>query len=269
VLLRNNSHDVLIFLSHTIALEQLLPVVFSTEESDVKPVLPFKFVGGFGMEMKQVGLILSLQGFLQMITQIFVFPVVNERLGSLTTFRIAIIGYPILYLFLPYIVLAHDSLRYASIFVVLVWKVTAQSFSYPAQSIMLANSAPSKRVLGTLNGFAMSAASLARAFGPTVAGLIHSSGIKIGYSGLSWWSCAAVALLGAIVSLFMTDVRCGARPDPVLHDVRDEEEGLIEPLLGLRFSEDYYSLSSDCESTQSTLNDEDGWSSDLDLPKLI
>lgn len=221
------------------------------------------------MEMKQVGLILSLQGFLQMIAQIFVFPVVHERLGSLTTLRIAIMGYPILYLFLPYIVLAHGNLRYASVFVVLVWKVTAQSFSYPAQSIMLANSTPSKKVLGTLNGFAMSAASLARAFGPTVAGLIHSTGIKIGYSGLSWWSCAVVAFLGAMVSLFMTDVRSGARPAPVLHDVRDEEEGVVEPLLGTRFSEDSESISSDHVPGQSSLDHLKGWSGDLDSPKLI
>ncbi|KAE9963937.1 hypothetical protein EG328_010910 [Venturia inaequalis] len=261
------SYGILAF--HTIALEQLLPVLFSSKESTVKPHLPFKFIGGFGMEMKQVGLILSLQGFLQMIAQIFVFPVVNERLGSLATFRIAIMGYPILYLFLPYIVLAHDNLRYAAIFVVLVWKVTAQSFSYPAQSIMLANSAPSKKVLGTLNGFAMSAASLARAFGPTVAGLIHSSGIKIGYSGLSWWTCAIVATLGALVSLHMTEIRSGARSDPVSHDVRDEEEGVVEPLLGTRFSDDYGSSSSDCESNRSTLNDVDGYPSDSESAKLI
>ncbi|TID16534.1 MFS general substrate transporter [Venturia nashicola] len=261
------SYGILAF--HTIALEQLLPVLFSTKESSVKPDLPFKFIGGFGMEMKQVGLILSLQGFLQMIAQIFVFPVVNERLGSLATFRIAIMTYPILYLFLPYIVLAHDNFRYAAIFVVLVWKVTAQSFSYPAQSIMLANSAPSKKVLGTLNGFAMSAASLARGFGPTVAGLIHSSGIKIGYSGLSWWTCALVASLGALVSLYMTDVRSGARPDAVAHDVRDEEEGVVEPLLGSRFSEDEASVSSDSEMTRPTLNKADGSSSDLEAAKLI
>lgn len=216
-----------------------MPILFSDKESKVKPHLPFKFVGGYGMEMKQVGFILSLQGFLQMIAQIFVFPVVNERLGSLTTFRIAVMGYPILYLFVPYIVLAHENLRYACIFVVLVWKVTAQSFSYPAQSIMLANSAPSKRILGTLNGFAMSAASLARAFGPTIAGFIHSAGLDIGTSLLSWWSCAVVALLGAVVSLYMTDAQSGGRPGPVVHDVRDEEDGLVEPLLGPRFSEEY------------------------------
>lgn len=269
LLLRSISENLSNKDSHTIALEQLLPVLFSSKESTVKPELPFKFIGGYGMEMKQVGLILSLQGFLQMIAQIFVFPVVNERLGSLTTFRIAIMGYPILYLFLPYIILAHDNLRYAAIFVVLVWKVTAQSFSYPAQSIMLANSAPSKKVLGTLNGFAMSAASLARAFGPTVAGLIHSSGIKIGYSGLSWWTCAIVASIGALVSLHMTDIRSGARPDPVTHDVRDEEEGVVEPLLGTRFSDDYEPFPSSSKSTQSTLNEVDGYSSDLEAAKLI
>src|SRR6201996_3152954 len=169
------------------------------------PVLPFKFVGGFGLSTKSIGLILSCQGFLQMIAQIFVFPFINERLGSLTTFRMAIMGYPFLYIFLPYLALAPHALRFPCILLVLVWKVTAQSFSYPSQSIMLANSAPSKRVLGTLNGFAMSAASLARAFGPTVAGLIHAVGLQSGYSIFSWWSCALVAVIGAVVSLLMAE----------------------------------------------------------------
>jgi len=245
-------------------------VLFSTPESDVPPVLPFKFLGGFGLSTKHIGFILSGQGFLQMIAQIFVFPVVHERLGSLITFRIAIMGYPFLYVFLPYMALAHDRVRYVCIFVVLVWKVTAQSFSYPSQSIMLANSAPSKRVLGTLNGFAMSAASLARAFGPTVAGLIHAAGLRIGYSGFSWWSCAAVAVLGAVVSLFMTEPQKGSLSDPVPYDATDEEEGLVEPLLAPRLSEDTNnSDASGLAFSPVSLVDNKTWSSNAELPKLL
>jgi H+/Cl- antiporter ClcA len=72
---------------------------------------------------------------------------------------------------------------------------------------MLANSAPSKRVLGTLNGFAMSAACAARAFGPPIAGVIHAAGLRIGYSGLSWWSCAVVAVVGVYLSSSMTECK--------------------------------------------------------------
>ena len=77
-----------------------------------------------------------------------------------------------------------------------VGKVTFQSLSYPSLAIILTNSAPSKRVLGTLNGIAMSSASVSRGFGPTVSGFMDSLGDKIGMSGLAWWTIAAVALLG-------------------------------------------------------------------------
>jgi hypothetical protein len=221
--------------SHTIALEQLLPILFSSEESHTRPHLPFKFMGGFNLSTKTIGFILSGQGFLQMIAQIFLFPMINRRLGSLTTFRVVIMAYPLLYLFIPYLALVPSSMRGFCIFMVLVWKVTAQALSYPSQAMMLTNSAPSKKVLGTLNGFAASAASLARAFGPTIAGLVHSIGLSHGYSGFSWWSCALVATIGAGVSLLMTETRRAT--SLVTHDSRDEEAFLVEPLLDSRSSE--------------------------------
>jgi MFS family permease len=233
-----------------------MPILFSSEESSTTPHLPFKFMGGFDLSTKTIGFILSGQGFLQMIAQIFIFPVVNRRLGSLTTFRIVIMAYPLLYFFIPYLALVPRNLRGFCIFMVLVWKVTAQSLSYPSQAIMLANSAPSKKVLGTLNGFAASAASLARAFGPTIAGLIHSVGLSRGYSGFSWWSCAVVATIGAGVSLLMTEPR--RTTNYVSHDISDEELALVEPLLDLRTSEssdEGKTMSEGLDSRESSLDD--------------
>jgi MFS family permease len=246
-------HDglsVLTCYSHTIALEQLLPILFASSDSDVPPVYPFKFDGGFDLPAKMIGLILSFQGFLQMIAQIIVFPIVSERFGPLTTFRIAVIGYPILYLLIPYLALVPHSLRYVCITVVLLWKVTAQSFSFPSQSIMLANSAPSKRVLGTLNGVAMSSASLARALSPTIIGYIHAVGRQSGYSIFSWWSCAFVAVIGTLVSLLMQKPQ---RPTPkvtVAQEDRDEEKAEAQPLLA-RLSDEL-----DPNSCQSSVVDE-------------
>jgi MFS family permease len=227
-------------------------------ESNTKPQLPFKFVGGFNLSTKTIGFILSAQGGLQVIAQMFVFPKVQARLGTLRTFRLVIFSYPILYWMIPYVTLMPTFLRYPAIFLILVWKVTTQAMSYPSNAIMLVNQAPSKKVLGTLNGFAASAASLARAIGPTIAGLIQAAGLNIGVSGLPWWTCAVVAILGACVSLFQQD-----KPGSLTStDSLDEESVLGESLLGNEESADRDSFEStsnaDAQSIRSvnTLVDE-------------
>lgn len=217
--------------SHTIALEQLLPILFSMPESETPPSGPFKFTGGFALSTKTIGMILSSQGFLQMIAQLLVFPVVTRKLGSLKTFRVVIFLYPMYYCLVPYVALLPKQLRYPGIYLLLIFKVTAQSLSFPSTQIMLANAAPSKRVLGTLNGFAASSASLARAFGPTLAGLVQSWGLNIGYSGLPWWSCALVAVLGATVSTWMKDKKRSSQASGLSRPSHEEDELIVQPLL--------------------------------------
>jgi hypothetical protein len=189
--------------SHTISAEQLLPVLLSLPKSDAPSHLPFQFMGGFALPTSTIGAILSIQGIIQMIVTIIVFPWVNKRIGSLWCYRYAALFYPFLYFVVPYVTLLPESLRYPAIFVILVWKVTSQAFAFPSSSIMLANAAPSSKVLGTLNGAAGSAASGARAIGPTLSGLIQSAGLSINTLGLPWWVNSCFAVIGAIVSLCM------------------------------------------------------------------
>ncbi|KAL1625533.1 hypothetical protein SLS56_007280 [Neofusicoccum ribis] len=219
---------------HTISFEQLLPVLLSMPKSTEPPTLPFKFVGGFALPTKTIGFILSAQGFFQMIVQIFVFPVVSRKFGPLKTFRAVILAYPFLYTLTPYLTLLPEAMRMAGVLLVLIWKVTAQSLAYPPLAIMLANSAPSKKVLGTLNGVAASSASLCRAFGPTVSGGIQSAGLSLGYSGLAWWTCAFVAIIGATESIWMREVKTRFEKhesEGRSEYEQDEEAGLGEPLL--------------------------------------
>jgi hypothetical protein len=131
-----------------------------------------------------------------MFAQLIVFPWLSKKLGSLRTFWITLSLYPILYLLAPYLALLPENLRIPGLMVLLVAKVTFQSLSYPSLAIILANSSPSKRVLGTLNGAAASSASICRGFGPTISGLMDGIGDKNGMSGLAWWTIAGVALLG-------------------------------------------------------------------------
>jgi MFS family permease len=158
--------------------------------------LPFHFEGGFGWTTQTTGAFLAAQGFMQMFAQVIVFPWLSKKLGSLRTFWITLSLYPVLYLLAPYLAVLPESLRIPGLMVLLVGKVTFQSLSYPSLAIILANSSPSKRVLGTLNGVAMSSASISRGFGPTVSGAMDSLGNNLHMSGLAWWAIAAVALLG-------------------------------------------------------------------------
>src|SRR5262249_2186018 len=153
----------------------------------------------------------------------------NRKFGSLNTFRFVILAYPALYFLTPYLALLPRDLRMPGVYLILVWKVTAQSLAYPSTAIMLANSAPSKKVLGTLNGVAASSASLCRAFGPTVSGFIQSAGLRLGYSGLSWWSCALVAMVGATESLWMNEEKRRFESD--CQAPYDDESSIGEALL--------------------------------------
>jgi len=197
-------------------------------ESDEPPSSIIKFTGGFGLSSKTVGFILSSQGALQMVAQLFIFPIVQRKFGSLRTFRTVLFLYPIYYCLLPYLALLPVALRYPGIYLVLIFKVTAQSLAFPSVQIMITNAAPSKRVLGTINGFAASSASLARAFGPTVAGLVETFGLSIGYSVLSWWTCAAVAITGAAFSLSMVDDN---QSQAISRPSLEEDELVVQPLL--------------------------------------
>jgi len=212
---------------HTISLEQLLPILMS------KPVpaatsqhLPFFFKGGFGWSTQTNGGFLATQGFLQMFAQILLFPWLSKKLGSLRTFWIAMAMYPILYLLAPYLVLLPAALRVPGLMLLLIGKVTFQSLSYPSLAIILTNSSPSKRVLGTLNGVAMSTASISRGFGPTISGALDSLGDTMGMTGLAWWAIAAVALLGWLPGLALNE---GAKR-PNLTNESDEESLLASDM---------------------------------------
>jgi hypothetical protein len=218
-------------LSHTIACEQLMPVFLSTPASDEPVALPFKFVGGFALSTRTIGLIMSGQGVYSMLAQMFVFPKVVDRLGPLRLFRGVVIVWPLLYLVVPYVVLLPAPYGLLGVGAILAVKVLLQVCAYPSNQMMISNSTPSMLNLGIINGVGASAASLARAFGPTFSGLLHSVGIERGYSGLAWWVAGAVSLLGAMASLWLQDIdaRHGLRSGGATEDFGVVD---LEPCLG-------------------------------------
>lgn len=227
---------------HTISLEQLLPILMSKQAFQPgTEQLPFKFEGGFGWNTQNIGAFLAMQGAMQMFAQLFLFPWLSKKLGSLRTFWITMCLYPVLYILAPYLALLPESLRVPGLVVLLIGKVTFQSLSYPSLAIILANSSPSKRVLGTLNGAAASSASVCRGFGPTVSGAMDSLGMNLHMSGLAWWAIACVALVGWIPGLMLKEsdkriiseddeealVDCASDAESIMTLTPDEEAEMV------------------------------------------
>ncbi|GAB7366856.1 hypothetical protein MBLNU230_g1026t1 [Neophaeotheca triangularis] len=188
---------------HTISAEQLLPVLFSMPRSETPPSLPFKFSGGFDMATKDIGFFLSIQGAIQMIATIVVMPLLTARFGSLPIYRFVVVMYPLLYIAIPYLTLVPEFWRSPCIYLILVWKVSSQALTMPLANLMLKNATPHRNVLGTINGINASAASLSRALGPTVSGLLQSAGLSIGVLGLPWWFNASIASIGTVIAFLV------------------------------------------------------------------
>lgn len=139
-----------------------------------------------------------------MFATVVLFPKATRMLGTLRLLRLLAMLYPLLYIITPFVVTISDPLlRTIALAIIIVWKCTFANFAYPSMAMLLANLVPSTRVLGTVNGVSSSTASLARAIGPTVSGLVFTTGFRIGYSVLVWWITAAVTVLAAILSLYM------------------------------------------------------------------
>lgn len=224
------SYGILAF--HTMTFDQLFPVFLSTKRPE-HPVhdIPFKFTDGFGLETKMIGVIMSVQGLYSLFSNYLIVPPVTRRLGSLRLFRILAFSYFALYLVTPYLVLLPDSMRMPAIYLLVIWKCTFSTMAYPSNAILLANSAPSKQVLGTINGIAASTASLCRALGPTLSGLLYSWGLQTGYSGLAWWFSGLITIVGAYLSSQITE---GGPQD----DVLPEEDPLLDEGLFTDYDEE-------------------------------
>lgn len=183
---------------HSMGFEQLMPIFLATPRAERPPSDVFRFTGGLGMGSQAIGFILTMQGGFSMITQFFIFPPIAGSFGVLRVYRFCMWTYAFSYVLVPYINFLPEGLQLSGVYLVLAIKILYGVLAYPCNAILLTNSAPSLLVLGLINGVAASCASLARSLSPTVTGMIHSYGLKIGIVGLAWWLNALVCVIGGI-----------------------------------------------------------------------
>lgn len=208
---------------HNMAFDSLLPVFlhFPEQEMDGNPdvQLPFKFIGGFGVDSQTIGLFYTLIGIFGMFVQFFFFPTIAKKYGVLNITKLVYLVFPIVYFLTPFTALVPSALRNYVVFLLMLTKLSATIFSFPCCTILLTNSASSLSVLGTLNGVGTSISALGRAVGPAIAGITFSFGVKRGYVIIPWWTLTAMAALTAVPTFWIeeTDGFSG-------HDADDNEE---------------------------------------------
>jgi Na+/melibiose symporter-like transporter len=178
------------------------------------------------MSTKTIGFMMAVQGVYSMVAQLFLFPFLVRRLGTLKTFRYVMLVWPLLYFVVPYLVLLPTEVQMLGIYACLLIKITFHVIAFPSTAILIANAAPSKTVLGSINGVAASIACLARALGPTVTGFVHTAGLKMGYNGVAWWIGGVVCAIGALESFWMEEVE-----GRTVRPCEEEEQPICEPLM--------------------------------------
>ncbi|KAF8248926.1 MFS general substrate transporter [Wilcoxina mikolae CBS 423.85] len=214
---------------HSITFDQLLPVFLSYPPQDRSEwQIPLKFAGGFGLSSSTIGRIFSVYGITGMTLQFFLFPPVTNWLGSRVCLRYAAFTLPVIYGVLPFVLLLPLSSQMTAIYVLMFFKSLAVTFAFPCSTILLTNSAPSLRVLGTLNGFAVSIAALGRAAGPAIGGLLFSRGQKTGYLIMPWLILAGIGFVSAFQMLLITD-KGGIGDREETAKIEEEEEDEEQP----------------------------------------
>ncbi|KAJ6258838.1 Major facilitator superfamily multidrug transporter [Drechslerella dactyloides] len=197
---------------HNAAFMQLFPIFLSTPfnthniEPEAHPGGIF-FTGGLGYDSSTIGLYLSAFGCSGIFLQMFIYPTLQAKFGTLALFRLAFIIFPLSYTLTPYVLLLSGPLaRGVAIAFVLFLQVMARTLAIPSSVILLTNAAPSPKILGTLHGIGNMLSSFARAVGPALGGWVSAKGMEMGMVGCVWWTyLTGIAIIGLFVSWKMEE----------------------------------------------------------------
>jgi hypothetical protein len=214
-----------IFAFHQMAFISILPVYVLDDPTSSG--LDFK--GGLGLSVHDVGVFLTINGFITLFVQGFVFPIFVEWAGVWHSFVWMIILYPTTYLMVPFISALPTEFERWGIYFSLVLQAFYGIIVFPCALIIMKNAIPSPLVLGRVNGLAMSACCLARTISSPLIGLFYS----LGGSAAAWFGLTAVAVVGIFQLFFVPKEEIGTVSidnglKKVLHD--DENEDAVDDI---------------------------------------
>ncbi|EGX96426.1 Major facilitator superfamily transporter [Cordyceps militaris CM01] len=189
--------------------------VYDPSNSTTTPSLPFRFTGGLGMQPQRVGVAMAMIGAIGITMQLFLYPTLAARLGTLRSWRLSLLCFPLAYFVVPYLSVVPSTVAppaakagaavWLAMGAVLLGHVVGRTFALPSMAILINNGAPHPSVLGTVHGLGQSVSSAARTLGPVIGGPVYGFGLNQGYVGLVWWTLSGVSVCACLASLLVKE----------------------------------------------------------------
>ncbi|KAJ4320983.1 hypothetical protein N0V84_005564 [Fusarium piperis] len=195
-----------IFTYHSMTFDHLLPIFFeekravATEMFHSASIFPLYSPGGLGLTLRNVGMILAVDGGIALCIQLFIFPWAVNKFGTYRLFIMVTVLHPIAYLLMPMLLLVPETLIFPAIYFCLIVRNILSIILYPLLMILIKEATPTPRALGKVNGLAASAGAACRMIAPPIAGFLWAVGSRnnVQCSALAWYGSAIAAVFGAV-----------------------------------------------------------------------
>ncbi|GAA5847710.1 hypothetical protein JCM9279_004995 [Rhodotorula babjevae] len=138
-------------------------------------------IGGLGFHEADIGTALALSGLSAVGFQVVAFPPLQRRAGTVPLYRALMSMWPVVFALFPVMGWCARERGRSAVWGVMVVFLGLKSFAnmaYATNMIAITDSAPSKRLLGTLNGVAQMCSSLMRSIGPASASALFAFGVS-------------------------------------------------------------------------------------------
>lgn len=217
---------------HLATFSNLWVIFLSTPVGDVKDQhLPIFFNGGLGMRPRDVGFAMALLGAIGVVLQLVVYPLLQDRFGTIRIWRIALLVFPLVYFVAPFpsIVASTSSQRgdtiTASVWIatgaVIVLFIVGRTGVTPATTMLINDCTPHPSVRGTIHTTGTVVGNLGRSLFPIGALTIFGQGLRVGVVGLGFWCLMALAIMASVASLWVTEGSNGR--EIVLEDESEDD----------------------------------------------
>lgn len=158
---------------------------------------------------------MAILGSIGITMQLFLYPIVNTRIGTVRSWRIFLYCFPVVYTLIPFLSLIPSTTPppsqktglaiWAALTGLLFLQVVGRTFATPAAAILINNCSPHPSVLGTIHGIGQSASSGARTIAPALGGWLYGVGLENGCVGAVFWGLACMAAITCLASNFVRE----------------------------------------------------------------
>ena len=174
------------------------------------PSSPIHFSGGLGLQPREVGFAMSAVGVLGVTLQLVIYPILNDRFGTIHIWQAALFIFPLVYTLAPFpALIASNStstpLIWTTLLLVLLFFIIGRTGVTPATTLLINDCTPHPSVRGTIHTAGTVIGNLSRSLFPIAAFAIFGQGLKIGIVGLGFWCVAGLAVLACVASRWVVE----------------------------------------------------------------